>query len=194
VPWLTQRQIGYADVVTLRSDPQGWARYPCAGRVGPMTLVAARTRCRRPPVAACCSRSMRLAPASRRNNSGGGRGRSGSASLRQPVRGLLDHYLPGHPPTPRSTRVHGMATSSSPEDNLVHPMRAQARRHRREAGSNAAIGGRCYAHQEGSARPTTRRPGAGAVGDDRAVGADQASERISSRMRSNARSWSGFRR
>ncbi len=55
-----EKKLGYADIIALRADSQGWAKYDCASPLGPI----AGPRCRRSP--ALCLANPSISPSFRR--------------------------------------------------------------------------------------------------------------------------------
>ena len=119
-----EKEIGFADIIALRNDPQGWASYPCAkAEWGTRPLVAFTD-----PTTSSTGRSLHLALYSIAAN------KSPQDltvdDVHDPVfvayvkefQGLIDHYLIGT--TVLNTKIYQGPSYGHffimPEDNLIH--------------------------------------------------------------------------
>ena len=119
-----EKELGYADIMALRADPQGWASYPCArAEWGQRPLLAFTD-----PTTSSTGRSLHLALYSF------AAGKLPEQLSREDVndpsvvayvkqfQGLIDHYLIGT--TVLNTKIHQGPRYGHffimPEDNLIH--------------------------------------------------------------------------
>ena len=119
-----EKELGYADILALRADPQGWTKYPCASPLwGPKPLVAFTD-----PTTSSTGRSLLLglysiaadkAPEELTIDDVNDPAVAGY--VRQ-FQGLVDHYLIGT--TVLNTKIHQGHRYGHffimPEDNLIH--------------------------------------------------------------------------
>ena len=119
-----EKEIGYADIIALRNDPQGWKSYPCAkGIWGQRPLVAFTD-----PTTSSTGRSLLLGLYS----IAAGKppeeltpedvGKDEVVGYVKQFQGLIDHYLIGT--TVLNTKIHQGPRYGHffimPEDNLIH--------------------------------------------------------------------------
>ncbi len=118
------KQIGYSDIITLRSDPDGWSSYPCAkAEWGKDPLVAYTD-----PTTSSTGRSLHLALYSfaadklPQDLTLDDVGDPEVVDYVRQFQGLIDHYLIGT--TVLNTKVHQGPRYGHffimPEDNLIH--------------------------------------------------------------------------
>ena len=119
-----EREIGYADIIALRNDPQGWARYDCAKAEWGKTPLLAFTD----PTTSSTGRSLHLALYSFAANKSPEDLTIDDVNDREVVayvkefQGLIDHYLIGT--TVLNTKIYQGPRYGHffvmPEDNLIH--------------------------------------------------------------------------